>query len=212
MGSVLHLLTRTRPDIALSVNLLCRNFSSPTSANMVSAKRVLRYLRGTENFALRFSNSSAEMIAAADADWAGDREDRKSTSGALINFLNTSIYWKVRKQHFVALSTTEAQYIAASGVCKVIGWLRLLLTELGVSIFGPTKLLEDNQGSIVWCKEGIPSAKHVSIRYNFVRDHMNNENIQLVYMPNADMVADALTKLLLRIKFEEHRAKLGVHS
>lgn len=99
VGSLLFLATRTRPDIALAVNLLTRHCASPTTNNMIAAKRVLRYLKGTEGFALRLENSPREILSAfSDADWAGDRTDRKSTTGILLQLGETSIAWKSSKQ------------------------------------------------------------------------------------------------------------------
>ena len=121
VGSLLFLATCTRPDIALAVNLLTRHCASPNINDMIAAKRLLRYLKGTEGFALRLENSPPEILSAfSDADWAGDRTDRKSTAGIFLQLGETSIVWKSSKQSGTALSSTEAVQIALSESCKEI--------------------------------------------------------------------------------------------
>ena len=214
VGSLLFLSTRTRPDIAGAVNLISRHNANPTDANMISSKRVLRYLRGTTRFALRLEKSGEELQAFSDADWAGDRKDRKSTSGVLLQVGGTSVVWKSGKQSCNALSSTESEHIALSEACKEIIWMRALLTDLTegevVSRAPPTNVFEDNQITIGWGTSGVRNTKHVAVRKNFVREQVQNGVVKLVYLPTDKMVADVLTKPLLRIKFEFHREGLGV--
>lgn len=107
VGSLLFLSTRTRPDIAVAVNLLSRHCANPKAADMKAAKRVLRYLKGTLNFFLRLKKGNSTLAAYCDADWAGDRVDRKSTSGALFQVGGTSVYWFAAKQKKKFLSTLQ---------------------------------------------------------------------------------------------------------
>ena len=117
MGSLLFVPSRTRPDIALAVNILSRHCSRPTEEHTQAATRVLRYLKGTD-FCLRIGNFDLNLVAYSDADWAGDITDRKSTSGCLLVLGDTRVYCKSSKQKSVALSTTEAEFISASEACK----------------------------------------------------------------------------------------------
>ena len=214
VGSLLFLATRTRPDISVAVNLLSRHNASPTNANMVSAKRVLRYLRGTSEFALRLKTSGEDLKAFSDADWAGDRKDRKSTSGVLLQIGGSSVVWKSGKQSCTALSSTAAEHIALSETCKEVIWMRALLQEFtedeGIPSSPPTIVYEDNQITIGWGNDGVRNTKHVAVRRNFVREQVQNSVVQLVYLPTEHMVADVLTKPLLRVKFETHRDNLEV--
>ena len=125
IGSLLFLSTRTRPDISAAVGLLCRHSSSTSSKNLTAAKRVLRYLQGTKTVSLRLSKTGSKptLRAFSDADWAGDRGDRKTTSGSQLMFSNSSIAWRTLKQSVTALSSTEAEFIAASETWKLIVWM-----------------------------------------------------------------------------------------
>lgn len=214
VGSLLFLATRTRPDISVAVNLLSRHCSSPTNANMVAAKRVLRYLKGTINVSLRLNKSTEELRAFSDADWAGDWKDRRSTTGMVLQIGECSVVWKSSKQKCTALSSTEAEHIALSETCKEVLWLRSLLDEFTESTVptkrSPTKIFEDNQTTIRWGTVGVRNSKHVAVRRNFVKEQVQIGVVQLVYCPSAEMTADVLTKPLLRVKFELHRKNLGI--
>lgn len=210
VGALLFLSTRTRPDISIAVGMSARNVSKPNLQHMRAAKRVLRYLRGTSNFVLHLSPKPGDLVAYADADWGGDKGDRKSTSGYILQLGNTSVLWKTSKQKLVALSTGEAEFVSASDACRDIIWLRCLLQKLGVDSSKPTVLHEDNQTAIHWGKEGVRNAKHVAIRRNFLLDNVRRNIIELTYCPSEEMIADTLTKPLLRFAFERHRDALGV--
>ena len=210
MGSLLFLATRTRPDISAAVSLLCRHTANPRAAHFVAGKRVLRYLQGTKSFALRIGSTQDSLVAYADADWANDHRDRRSTSGILLQLAGGSVLWKTCKQSVVALSTCEAELMAASEVCKGVVWVRHLLCELGFPQEHPTTLYEDNQGAQVWGTYGVRNAKHVAIRRNYVKEQVDSRTVEMKYVPSADMKADVLTKALGRVAFEKHRVGLGL--
>ena len=210
IGSLLFLSTRTRPDISSAVGLLCRHVSNPQHCHLITAKRILRYLRGSTDFVLRLYSSPGSLQAYADADWGNDRSDRKSTSGIVLQIGNSSVLWKSRKQPVVALSTSEAEFISASEACKAVVWLRHLLKELSCLQSGATILFEDNQGTINWATEGVRNAKHVAIRGNYVQEQIRLGSVRMQYCPGEKMTADILTKPLQRVLFEKHRTSLGV--
>ena len=211
LGCLLFVSTRTRPDISAAVAILCRYASKPNNAHWVALKRVLRYLQGTKDFSLLISASGEQQISAScDADWAGDREDRRSTTGFLLQLDDTTVAWRSIKQTTVALSTTEAEFVALSEGAKLIVWMRCLLKEMDSEQAKPTMVREDNQGALVWEDEGVRHAKHISIRKNFVREQVENQIIRLVYCPTAEMCADILTKPLPRQTFELHRQSLAI--
>lgn len=130
VGSLMFLERRTRPDISVAVNLISRHNTSPTASNMIAAKRVLRYLKGTTVFALRLEKSGEELQAFPNADWAGNRKDRKSTSGVLLQIRETSVVWKSRKQSCTALSSAESKHICLREACKEVILMRAILTKL----------------------------------------------------------------------------------
>lgn len=114
------------------------------------------------------------------------------------------------KQTSVVLSTTEAEYIAMAEATKLVIWLRSLLREIGCEQVQRTSILDDNRGAIVWGQEGVRHVKHVSIKKNFVKEHVDQGTVQIVYCETTRMIADTLTKPLPRIAFEKHRQDLGV--
>ena len=212
IGALLYLSTRTRPDVSAAVNILSRNTSDPRQEHLTAVKRVLRYLKGTIDFALKIGSSPSGLIAFADADWGGDNVDRKSTSGFVLQFADTSISWRTTKQKLVALSTAEAEFISASEACKELVWLRHLLQELNAEQLGSTVLFEDNQTAIHWATEGVRHAKHVAIRKNYLLEQVNTGIVNIKYCPSEYMTADIFTKPLLRKTFERLRSRLGVIS
>ena len=175
VGSLMYLATCTRPDIAYAVGTLARFTSKPNQTHWVAAKRVLRYLRGTSNFGIVFKgDESGTCKAYSDADWAGDKEDRKSTSGYLFQIAGGPASWRSKKQDTVALSTAEAEYVALSSATQECVWMRRLNSELGNPPKGPTTILEDNQSSIAMARnpQFHRRAKHINIRHHFIREEV----------------------------------------
>lgn len=148
VGSLLFIYSRTRPYIRAAVNILCRECARPHQQNLVAAKQVLRYLRGTNDFALELQCETEILTAFSDADWGNDRNDRKSVSGYFVQLGHSTIYWKCIKQICVAVSTMEAEYVPVSEATKAVLWLRSLLQDLGADTSAPTPILEDNAGVI----------------------------------------------------------------
>ena len=138
---------------------------------MTAVKRILRYLKGTVDLALRYQQSQdGVLIGDSDVDWGGDSDDRHSTTGDLFVMAGGAISWLSKKQAIVALSTAEAEYVALSLAAKETTWLRKLLSDLRALPNRPTLLMEDNQGAIAIPKKNIAHArtKHIDIRYHFV--------------------------------------------
>jgi hypothetical protein len=130
VGSLLYLSTHTRIDISFAVGMLGRAMAAPSSHDVVAGKRLLRYLSGTRSYGLVLGGTEEPtLIAYSDADWSGD-VDRKSTSGALQYFGEDLVHWTSKKQGCVALSTTEAEYVAAESCAQDVVWLRGVLCDL----------------------------------------------------------------------------------
>ncbi|XP_064479078.1 uncharacterized protein LOC135392291 [Ornithodoros turicata] len=145
VGELLYLSTTTRPDIACAMGYLCRHVSKPRQRDWTAVKKVFRYLKYTLNCKLQLSGEGgARLVCYADADWAGDVKDRKSTSGYFISLGGSPVSWSSRKQTSVALSSTEAEYVSAAHASQEVLWLRQLLIDFGHSMDEPTCLLEDN--------------------------------------------------------------------
>ena len=147
-----------------------------------------------------------------DADWAGDLDERKSTTGYAFYVGDGLVSWNSKRQTTVALSTAEAEYMSATQATKEALWLKQLLNELGLTQFQPVLLRSDNQGCIALTKNPAyhSRTKHIDIRHHFIRDSVEVGDIELQYCATNDMVADVLTKALARDKHEQHNDTLGV--
>ena len=208
VGSLMYLSVSTRPDIAFAVGSLARFSTKPTKVHWTALKRVFRYLRGTINLGILYSQKGLqECVGFSDADWAGDVNDRKSTSGYLFLISGGAVTWKSRKQGCVAL------YIALSCAAQESMWLRQLLSDLGSSPRSPTTIFEDNQSAIAMSKnpQFHGRAKHIDIKHHFIRDQVNNGTVKLEYCPTEE-IADIFTKGLSHEQFRNLRTKVGVVS
>ena len=213
VGSLLYLSTRTRPDIAYAVSNVSRFNAEPTTKHMTAVKRILRYLNGTCDLGLLYRKDEMnECIGYSDADWAGDLDDRKSTSAYIFHMGGTAISWRSKRQACVALSTAEAEYMALASAAQEALWLRQLLSDLKNKPTSPTLILEDNQAAICLAKnpQFHGHAKHIDIKYHFVREQVANGNIAVKYCRSEDMLADMLTKGLSYVPFTKLREMTGV--
>ena len=209
----LRYLTCTRPDILFSVGLVSRFMESPTTTHLKVAKRILRYLRGTLDYGLFYSSSKEfKLEGYCDSDWAGDTNDRKSTSGYVFFIGNTAFTWSSKKQPIVTLSTCEAEYVgAASCVCHAV-WLRNLLKTVGILQDDPTVIHVDNKSTIALAKNPVfhDRSKHIDTRFHFIRDCISRKEVQVEYVKTEDQIADIFTKLLKVNVFNNLRTLLVV--
>jgi hypothetical protein len=212
---LLYAAITTRLDIAYAVNALSRHLLNPTDAHWQAGKRVLRYLQGTRNLGLSFkkSNSDAFQVEAySDADWAGDQDDRKSTTGYVVLLNGSVVSWVSKKQATIALSSAEAEYMAISSTMQEITWIGQLLKELKVNVSQPTKLFCDNQAAIAISQNDVHHArtKHIDIRHHYIRQAIHNKEVTLSWIRSEDQLADIFTKALPREVFQRLRTHLLV--
>ncbi|KAL4020424.1 hypothetical protein IC575_019200 [Cucumis melo] len=209
----LRYLTCTRPDILFSVGLVSRFMESPTTTHLKVAKRILRYLRGTLDYGLFYSSSKEfKLEGYCDSDWAGDTNDRKSTSGYVFFIGNTAFTWSSKKQPIVTLSTCEAEYVAAAScVCHAV-WLRNLLKTVGILQEDLTVIHIDNKSTIALAKNPVfhDRSKHIDTRFHFIRDCISRKEVQVEYVKTEDQIADIFTKPLKVNVFNNLRTLLGV--
>eukprot|EP00731_Ephydatia_muelleri_P018948 Em0011g988a len=213
VGSLLYAAIATRPDIAQAVGAVSKFNSCPTETHLTGVKHILRYLKGTINLGLKFEKTAdSSIIGFSDADWAGDLDNRHSTSGNLFVMSGGAISWLSKKQPVVALSTTEAEYVALGAATQEVVWLRRLLSDIKASPKMPTIISEDNQGTIAIARNPVYHArtKHIDIKYHYVREALMDGVIDLVYCPTQQMTADILTKPLSRDQFETLRHEMGL--
>ncbi|XP_053685754.1 uncharacterized protein LOC128735287 [Sabethes cyaneus] len=214
VGCLTYLMLSTRPDISSAVNILSRFQGGASDLHWTHLKRVLRYLQGTRNYSLTYQQTDAvsPLAGFADADWGSDMNDRRSTSGCLFQVFGNTVSWTTRKQTSVSLSSTEAEYISSSqAACEAI-WLRNLLSEFNVVLESPTVIFEDNQSCIYIATEPRDQKrmKHLDIRYNYIRECIQNGSISIEFVPTQKQLADVFTKALPANIFNKHRVALGL--
>ena len=186
----------------------------PTSNHLSAAKRILRYVKGTLNFGLRYLKCQLQdtLIGYSDSDFAGDMDDRKRTSRHVFFMGSSIVSWGSLKQKTVALSLCEAEYIAATtATCQGI-WLNQLISELKGVEEKPWKLLIDNQSAITLSKSLVHHSRtnHIDTHYHFIRQCIQEKRTVVAYVQTEDQLADILTKSLGRLKFVGMRERLGV--
>ncbi|CAM8956844.1 unnamed protein product [Rhodiola kirilowii] len=213
IGSLLYL-TASRPDIMFSVCQCARFQAEPRESHVKAVKRILRYLKGTEKLVLWYPRvKSLKLEGFTDADFAGDRTDRKSTSG-MAQFLGSCLVsWGSKKQNSVALSTAEAEYIAAAACCAQILWLRNQLSDFNLH-FDQVPIFCDNTSAISIAKNPVQhgKSKHIEIKHHFLRDCVKKELVTINFCRSEDQVADIFTKSLHKDAFEKLRMELGLMS
>lgn len=191
----LNYLTHTRPDIAFSVSVVSRFMHSPTKQHFGAAKRILRYLAGTFDFGIWYSKvPTFKLFGFTDSDWAGCLDDRKSTSGNLFSFGSGAVTWSSKKQETIALSSSEAEYTAATSAARQALWLRKLLADFNY---------EQNKST-----DG--RTKHIDIQHHFIRKLVTDGKIVLKFCGTNEQAADIFTKSLPQAKHQFFRSQLGV--
>ena len=196
VGSLLYLSVTSRPDIAYTVGVLARYMSKPTMQHWQAAKGLLRYLAGTANYNITFGASEdASFKGYCDADYAGDIDSRRSTTGYVFVLNGGAVSWSSKRQQTVAASTTEAEYMAAAAAVKEGLWIRKLLADLDLNI-GTVNIMADNQSAIKLLRNPISSvrSKHIDVMHHFARERVQRNEVAFRYTPTSNMLADMLTK------------------
>lgn len=213
VGSLLYLTQSTRPDLAFAVNDVSRFNSNHGPAHWQAVKRIFRYLKYTKDMKLRYSKVEHNKIEAfSDADWGSDLDKRRSCTGSVVKLSNAAISWISKRQPIVALSTTEAEYIALSSTVREILWIKQLNEELRKSVEKPIVIFCDNQSTIKLSKLDAyrPRSKHIDIRYHHIREIVENEVIDIQYINTENNTADILTKAVNINKQADLTKKLGL--
>lgn len=213
IGSLMYLSTTTRPDIFSAVGILARRVEKPSQADWNAVKRIIAYLNCTQHVKFRLGREEDMTLKCyVDADWAGDVADRKSISGYLFKIGSSCVAWFCRKQTSVALSSTEAEFVAASMATQEAVWMRQLLQDLGFPQDGPTSLMEDNQSCIKFIENERASSriKHLDVKRCFVHDMVKKKEVKLKYCPSEENDADLLTKPLTPVRFKIIKSRIGL--
>ena len=174
----------------------------------------MRYLKGTVNVGLLYNaKDQTDLVGYSDADWAGDINDRKSTSGYIFQICGGAVSWRSKKQSCVALSTAEAEYMALASATQEAIWMKQLIMDLCAEILKkPVLIYEDNKSAICITKnhQYHGRSKHIDIKFHFTRDQVSSGNIEVVYCKSEEMIADLFTKPLSGPQFKRLRGLLGL--
>jgi hypothetical protein len=225
IGSLMWLMLATRPDLSFSVGQLSRYTASPTQEHWIAALTVLRYLKGTYEVGIIFNGKhDKKLLGYSDANWAGSYADARSTTGYIF-YYGGPISWASIRQSNVALSTTEAEYMAACEATREALYLKSVIDSLDSSTVtsapeihatqrdsSPMELFCDNQGAIKLSNNPAfhRRTKHINTRYHFIREKVANKTLKLTYVPTQRMLADMFTKSLPRPQLIEHSKLIGL--
>ncbi|GKC27949.1 ribonuclease H-like domain-containing protein [Tanacetum coccineum] len=196
MIGCLMYLTASRPDIMFAVCLCARFQVTPKVSHLHAVKRIFRYLKHQPKLGLWYPKDSPfHLEAFSDSDYAGDNHDRRSTSGGCQYLGRRLVSWQCKKQTIVAISSTEAEYVAAASCCAQVLWMQNQLLDYGFN-FMNTEIHIDNESTICIVKNPVfhSKTKHIQIRHHFIRDCYEQRLINVVKVHTDDNVADLLTK------------------
>ncbi|GJV77425.1 retrovirus-related pol polyprotein from transposon TNT 1-94 [Tanacetum coccineum] len=213
IGTFLYLIA-SRPNLQFAICMCARYQARLTEKHSHAVKRIFRYLRGTVNRGLWYPKDySITLTAFADADHAGCQDTHRRTSGSMQFLGDRLVSWSLKRQKSVAISSTEAEYIALSGCCTQILWMRSQLTDYG---FGFTKIPMycDNKSAIALCCNNVQHSrsKHIDMRFHFIKEHVDNGVIELYFVNMEYQLADIFTKALGRNRIEFLINKMGMGS
>ena len=208
VGSLIYLMTCSRPDLSYVVTVLSQHMSKPTAAHLNIAKHVLRYLKFTADHGIIFKASDKIHIEGfTDASWA-NADDRRSISGYCFSLSSGGalVSWKTKKQPIIALSSCESEYVAMTHGIQEAMFLKQLLIDLLV-VCNPDQvyLHVDNMGAIDLGKNPVhhQRTKHVDIKYHFIRSKIQDGTVVLKYVPSKENVADIFTKPSTRMSLNK---------
>jgi Reverse transcriptase (RNA-dependent DNA polymerase)/gag-polypeptide of LTR copia-type/GAG-pre-integrase domain len=217
VGKLLYLSIATRPDISYAVGVLCRFNENPGKEHWLAVKRVIRYLKETQNYKLTYSPSTISdeiFMTYSDADLGGNVNTARSTAGFVMTVGGGAVMWSSRLQRHVSLSSTESEYTTAAATGCEIMWMRDFLDEIGYDISGASTLHLDSNSALQVAKnpEHQSTMKHVNRNYHWIRERVADGDIKLAHVPGTENVADIFTKPLGFVKFDKFRSMLGLHS
>lgn len=214
VGSLIYL-TLTRPDIAYAVGIVSRYMQEPKKPHLEAARRILRYVKNTMDYGLFYKKENVyEVKGYCDADYAGDCDTRRSTTGYVFSIGSGAVSWCSKRQPTVSLSSTEAEYRAAAIAAQECTWLVQLLKDLHQPVDYSVRLFCDNQSAIRLAENPVFHArtKHVEVHYHYIREKVLKGDIEMKYIKTEDQVADIFTKGLNGVKHEKLCKQLGMIS
>ncbi|KAJ3568720.1 hypothetical protein NP233_g5535 [Leucocoprinus birnbaumii] len=213
VGSMMYIASGSRPDVAYAVSKLAQFLDCYRDAHWDAALRVARYLYTTKDMKLWLGGENPNrLIGFSDSSYADCPDTRRSSMGYCFSLGSGVVSWSSRKQKTVSSSTTEAKYIAAGEATRESIWLRTHLNERKQPCDGATIIFCDNNGAITLTKDPIHHArnKHIDVRHHFIRERVENQEVDIWRVSSEDNIADIMTKPLVGANFERLRDGLGV--
>lgn len=214
-GSLTYAVTVARPDIAYAVGEISKFMENPNQSHVNAVKRIFRYLNHTKSLCITYGGGDTDdlLVGYTDADFARDVVTRRSTTGYVFRIGNGAITWRSQRQPTVALSTTEAEFMAISDGIKESIWLRQLLKDIGYEQTDATKLMVDNISAIrlVQNPEMHHRTKHIDVRLFFVREVYEQKTVDVIHVSSSNQLADMLTKPLASALFQSNVMRLGMN-
>jgi hypothetical protein len=228
VGALLYITNVTRPDLAFSVSALARRCSEPCKRHFGLLKSVVRYLVGTQQMGLTYSDTSSitinpdkivgytdckKLVGYTDSDFAGCKDTRRSRGGYVFLLGGAAVLWSSKMQQAVAKSTAEAEYMAAASAASMAAFLKRIAHFLGTAGSSePIPLRVDNQAALFMVSNSAEQSrvKHIDISHHFIRDLVARHLVRVTYVHTADNVADIFTKPLAGDKFFQFRHMLGM--
>ncbi|KAI5312002.1 hypothetical protein L3X38_041175 [Prunus dulcis] len=210
----LQYLTFTRPDLAYAVNHVCQYMHNPTEVHYFLVKRILRYVQGTLEYGISFTKGPWQLSAYSDADWAGDINTRRSTTGCVVFLGCNPISWQSKKQGSVSRSSTEAEYRALANTAADLSWIRQVLLDLKLFLPNAPTMYCDNLSALALSSNPVYHSriKHLDIDFHFVREKVQRKDLIVQYIPTEEQIADVFTKGLHSPIFLQHCLHLRLRS
>ncbi|KAK9076575.1 hypothetical protein SSX86_004909 [Deinandra increscens subsp. villosa] len=214
VGSLMFLMVCTRLDISFGVSVVSRFLSNPGKEHWKAVKWILRYLAGTKDKGIWFGDGKIgtdKILGFVDSDFAKDLDKFRSITGYVFLLFGNLVSWRATLQGVVALSSTEAEYMALTEAMKEALWLTGFIKELGVNV-GETCVNYDKQGAIALSKNGVfyERIKHINVRYHFIREMINTKQLVVEYVNTNKNCADVFTKALPSSKFLDSLRSMGI--
>lgn len=201
LGALMWAQAATRPNLSFAVTLLACFQSNPGLAHWKALLHMLAYVKGTLNYRIPYSRDlggSTKPIGYVDADYGGDLDTRRSTSGYVFLMAGGPVSWSSKRQQTVALSTTEAEYMAMTHGSQQALWMHNFLSEINMEQRPPATILVNNNLSIALAQstKGHSRAKHINIRHHYIRERIQEGDIKVIHVPSTENITDICTKPL----------------
>lgn len=213
VGSILYLVQGTRPDLTFAISNVSQFNNNPGKAHWQAIKRILRYIKGTSKMKLEYSkDANSKIVGFSDSDWGGCTDDRRSCTGYVYIMNGGAISWASKRQTTVALSSTEAEYMALASATQEAMWFKQLDEDLWRKPSEPIMIHCDNQGALQLAKnDGYHNrTRHIDIKHHFCREKLRDGQILIEHIGTKEMVADSLTKSVTKEKTQFCAREMGL--